>query len=133
MSTLLLDTNIVSFAFKGDSRIRAYEPYLENHKLGISFMTVAELHQWASIRNWGHNRREKLKQSLMINYVVLAYDIAICQRWGELRASRRAIGRPISPQDAWIAVTAMHYKLPLVTHNPKDFEAISDLEIITTV
>ena len=69
----------------------------------------------------------------MTTYIVLSFDIALCQLWGETRAKRRAIGKPISPEDAWIAATALQYKLPLVTHNPTDFEAIDDLEVITAV
>lgn len=38
-----------------------------------------------------------------------------------------------NPEDAWIAATALQYELPLVTHNPTDFEDIEKLEIVTTV
>lgn len=46
MSTVLLDTNIVSYLFKQDSRAFLYEPHLLNQELAISLMTVAELLQW---------------------------------------------------------------------------------------
>ena len=39
--------------------------------------------------------------------------------------------RPISPQDAWIAATALRYQIPLVTHNAADFDAVEGLTIIT--
>ena len=42
-------------------------------------------------------------------------------------------GQPISPQDAWIAATACQYDIPLITHNPVDFQSVKDLEIITTI
>lgn len=133
MNVILLDTNIVSFLFKGDSRAKSYAPYLQGQRLAISFMTVAELYQWAAIRRWGTRRIKQLEQTLMTNYTVLSFDVALCQKWGELRAKRRAIGKPISPEDAWVAATALQYDLPLITHNPKDFERIPGLEIITTV
>jgi predicted nucleic acid-binding protein len=133
MDVILLDTNIVSFLFKGDSRAKSYATYLQGHRLAISFMTVAELYQWAAIRNWGTHRLNQLEQTLMTNYAVLSFDLALCQKWGAVRAKRRAIGKPISPEDAWIVATALQYDLPLLTHNPKDFEAIAGLEIITTV
>jgi len=69
MEIVLLDTNIVSFIFKKDSRAKSY----------------------------------------------------------------RKMGQPISPQDAWIAATACQYDIPLITHNPVDFESVKDLEIITDV
>lgn len=133
MNVILLDTNIVSFLYKGDSRAKQYTPYLEGRRLAISFMTVAELFQWAAVRRWGKRRKKRLEETLRSNYAVLAFNIELCQIWGEIRAARRAMGKPISPQDAWIAATALQYELPLVTHNPTDFEDIEKLEVITTV
>jgi len=132
MNTVLLDTNVVSFLFKGDSRTSVYAPHLQGHRLAISFMTVAELFQWAAIRNWGAHRTEQLESSLQ-QYLVLPFDIALCRLWGETRAQCRAVGRPISPQDAWIAATALRHSLPLVTHNPNDFAVIEGLTLITAV
>lgn len=133
MDVILLDTNIVSFILKGDSRISGYEPHLKDKQLAISFMTVAELYQWAAVRNWGKHRRDQLTQTLKANYTVLSFDVQLCQIWGEIRAKRQSIGKPISPQDAWVAATALHYGLPLATHNPKDFVDLSSLKMITTV
>lgn len=133
MDVILLDTNIVSFLFKGDRRALGYEPHLKDQQLAISFMTVAELYQWAAVRKWGERRRDQLAQALKANYTVLSFDIRLCQIWGELRARQQSMGKPISPQDAWVAATALHYSLPLVTHNPKDFADIFNLKIITTV
>lgn len=131
MNVVLLDTNIVSFVLKADSRAQSYAPYLENRRLAISFMTVAELFQWAAIRKWGARRTSQLEASLR-NYTILPFDIELCRLWGEIRARCRAAGRPISPQDAWIAATALRHGLPLVTHNPADFEMIEELKLITT-
>ncbi len=43
METVLLDTDVVSFLLKGDSRAEAYVPHLQDRRLALSFMTVAEL------------------------------------------------------------------------------------------
>ena len=133
MGVILLDTNIVSFILKGDSRASDYEPHLKDQQLAISFMTVAELYQWAAVRKWGEHRRDQLTQTLKADYTVLSFDVRLCQIWGEIRAGRQSIGKPISSQDAWVAATASHYDIPLVTHNPKDFIDIARLKIITTV
>ncbi len=132
MDTLLLDTNIVSFIFKNDTRIREYAHYLKDHRLAISFMTVAELFQWAAVRKWGERRKSELEDALQ-NYVILPFDVELCRFWGKIRAECRSAGRPISPQDAWIAATAIHHALRLVTHNPDDFDAVKGIEVITTV
>jgi tRNA(fMet)-specific endonuclease VapC len=46
MKPVVLDTNVVSFLFKSDSRAQAYLPHLRDRQWLISFMTEAELEQW---------------------------------------------------------------------------------------
>ena len=58
MKPVVLDTDVVSFLFKGDSRAKIYVPRLQNHQWLISFMTEAELEQWALLANWGASRVE---------------------------------------------------------------------------
>ena len=67
----------------------------------------------------------------LTKYLIIPNDIEVCRIWGNLRAERQAIGKVISPQDAWIAATAIRHNLPLVTNNTKDFQNISKLQIIT--
>ncbi|MEO0015414.1 MAG: hypothetical protein RLZZ535_3803 [Cyanobacteriota bacterium] len=68
MSILVLDTDVVSFLLKGDSRSQKYAPILQGNQLALSFMTVAELFQWAAVRNWGASRTANLEKSLT-NYL----------------------------------------------------------------
>jgi predicted nucleic acid-binding protein len=128
MNIVLLDTNVVSYLFKGDTRAVAYAPLLHGNRLAISFMTVAELFEWAAIRNWGQRRLAQLEQTL-VAYTVIPVDVELCRLWGTLRAQQQAAGRTIASQDAWIAATALRHGLPLVTHNPSDFQHIPKLEI----
>jgi tRNA(fMet)-specific endonuclease VapC len=130
MITVLLDTNIVSYLFKRDTRAALYAPHLLERELAVSMMTVAELFQWAAIRNWGKPRVRQLEQ-LLDRYTILPVDIDLCRHWAEVRATRSKAGLPISPQDAWIAATARRYTLALVTHNPADYQQIPELTIIT--
>jgi predicted nucleic acid-binding protein len=130
MTTVLLDTNIVSYLFKRDSRAALCAPHLLHRELAIAMMTVAELFQWAAIRNWGEPRVRRLEQRFE-RYTILPVDLDGCRQWAEVRATRSKAGLPISPQDAWIAATARRYHLALVTHNPDDYQQIPGLTIIT--
>ena len=127
---LLVDTNIVSYAFKGDDRILLYSEILRGQQLAISFMTAAELFQWTAVRSWGKKRIGQLEVALR-NYVHLSSDMEICRLWGQVRVQCRAAGRQISPQDAWIGATGLRYELPLVTHDPDDFKAIEGLTVLS--
>ena len=129
---MLLDTNVVSYLFKGNTRAEAYAPLLEGHRLAISFMTVAELFEWAGVRKWGRNQLTRLEQTLA-TYLVISVDIELCRIWGTLRAQQQAVGQLIAPQDAWIAATALRHTLPLVTHNPRDFQAIKSIDLLSII
>jgi len=130
MNTVLLDTNIVSFILKQDTRQKLYEPHVRGQILALSFMTVAELYQWATFYQWGLRRVTELEQ-ILARHVILPFDIELCRTWAKVRAERRNVGLPISSEDAWVAATAVWYNLPLITHNPKDFQHINNLTVIT--
>ncbi|MEH2356977.1 PIN domain-containing protein [Nostoc sp.] len=98
--------------------------------MALSFMTVAELLQWAILRQWGDRRLAQLEQYLL-NYLIIPVDQTLYRQWAQVRVERQSAGRAISPQDAWIAATALRHDLPLVTHNIKDFLGISNLRLIT--
>jgi tRNA(fMet)-specific endonuclease VapC len=129
MSLVLIDTDIASFIFKGSDYANSYMPLLSGNELALSFMTVAELFQWAILRQWGDHRLSQLEQYLS-NYVIIPADQPLCLEWAQVRAERQRLGRVISPQDAWIAATALRHDLPLITHNTKDFLKIPNLKLL---
>jgi tRNA(fMet)-specific endonuclease VapC len=67
---LVIDTDVVSYLYKRDTRARLYEPHLNNPPFIISFMTLAELRRWTLERNWGAKRREELEEYLTRNLVL---------------------------------------------------------------
>ena len=44
---IVVDTDLVSYFFKGDSRVRPYMVACSGRQLVVSFMTIAELKLWA--------------------------------------------------------------------------------------
>ena len=127
---LILDTNIVSYLMRGGALAQAYRPHLQDHLLAISFITVGELYFGAEKGNWGEIRRKAL-EAILRNFVIIPYDHEIARCYGRLVAERQRAGRPISLNDAWIAACTVRHDVPLVTHNPKDFESITALQIVT--
>ncbi len=127
---VILDTNIVSYLMKGDLLATKYTPHLEERLLAISFITVGELYFGAKKKNWGRRKREQLETTLQ-KFAVVPYDHEIACSYGRLVAERERKGAPIGSNDAWIAACAVRHHVPLVTHNPRHFEDITSLEIIT--
>jgi tRNA(fMet)-specific endonuclease VapC len=54
--SLVVDSDVVSLIFKGDSRGEKYLPYLESSELLMSFMSEAELERWFLQARWGSDR-----------------------------------------------------------------------------
>ncbi|MEM1350471.1 MAG: PIN domain-containing protein [Myxococcota bacterium] len=127
---ILVDTDVFSFVFRGDPRANLYEDMLVDRKLALSFMTVAELHQWACTRNWGDARLKSLEDAIGARIIVDS-STNLCREWARVRTTCARAGRPISAQDAWNAAIAMHFKMPLVSHNAKDYEALEELVLWT--
>ena len=61
MTPIVLDTDVVSFLFNSDTRAQMYLPQLQDRQWFISFMTEAELEQWALSANWAEKRVEWLR------------------------------------------------------------------------
>lgn len=132
MTTLkiIIDTNIVSYLMRGSPEAKVYATHLQGKLVAISFVTVGELYYGAEKRNWGKTKRLRLETTLK-NCVVIPYDHEIARQYAKVLVERERMGRPISFNDAWIAACALRHNTPLVTHNGKDFESISGLQIIT--
>jgi tRNA(fMet)-specific endonuclease VapC len=130
MNTLVLDTNVVSYLMKGHSLANAYRSLIAQHRLAISFMTVAELYDGAIWARWGSVKRQLLDEAIH-QYLVIPSSPAVCRLWGEVRYARRT--QPISSEDAWIAASALSQGCDLVTHNSTDFMNIPQLHVVTAV
>lgn len=50
---MVVDTDVVSYLFKRDSRAETHRVHLTSSLLLVSFMTVAELDRWTLERDWG--------------------------------------------------------------------------------
>ncbi len=126
----VIDTDVVSYLYKGDTRAELYRPHLTSPPFIISFMTLAELRSWMRQRNWGVARRRKLELYLA-RYVVLYANDALCERWAEATDSARRGGRPIAAADAWVAAAALQQGVPLVTHNGAHYAGVAGLTLIS--
>lgn len=127
---VVVDTDVVSFIFKGDTRGVLYRPHLNGQLAIIAAQTRAELELWTLLRKWGERRRAALRTYLK-SFVFAEADETICLRWAEVQENAQRKGRPVSCADAWIAATALAYVAPLVTHNPNDFSNVLGLTVIT--
>lgn len=131
MPTVVVDTDVLSYQFKGDTRAPLYDRHLAGKLWVISFMTLAELRWWTLSRRWGKARKAKLAEHLRQRVQICWADSDLCDRWAEATWSADRKGRPIRTADAWIAATALMLGVPLVTNNPADFAGVDGLRVLT--
>jgi tRNA(fMet)-specific endonuclease VapC len=130
MAIRVVDTDVWSYLYKGRSEAKLYQPHILGNTLVISFQTQAELLRWAIAADWGQQRREHLRSRLQ-EYEIEHSSDTLSLRWAEAMDSARRNGRPISAADAWIAATALHLDVPLITHNKNHFTGVDALTVIS--
>ena len=130
MSQIVVDTDVASYIFNWHSLAQQYADTLRGSELILSFMTIAELRMGAISAGWGGRRRLLLEQ-FMQRFELVYADNNLCTVWARIRADARAAGRALSPQDAWIAATALALAAPLATNNRRDFEHVRKLRLLS--
>ena len=126
MTPVVVDTDVVSFLFKNDSRAQLYLPLMRNRDLLVSFMTEAELEQWILLAKWGVDRVRRFR-IFMTGFASVPSSRDLILQWAEVMVAARANGRRIEAADAWIAATTLLYGATLITHNPKDYLGVPSL------
>lgn len=125
-AVVLIDTNVASFLHprrRDRPEYALYLPEVLGKVVAVSFQTVAELLAWAKENNWGVAARANLEVYLH-QFLVIPYDFELARIWARLRAHSQSIGQRLGIGDAWIAATAVHRGLPLITHDP-DFRYVA--------
>lgn len=135
MSVVLLDTTVASplHPKKGSETREKYDKHMRGQTLALSFQSVAELWHWAEPNGWGDKERQGLDRFVR-RFLVIPYDYELAQVRARVMEESRMEGRRFETADCWIAATAVHPRIPLLSHD-KDFagRSIRGLKVITYV
>jgi hypothetical protein len=126
---VLLDTNILSelWAAKADPRVQDAVRELGPDESFVSVMSVGEISKGIWLLPVGP-KRARLSLYLAeferdFGDRVLPVIGPIAHIWGTLIANGRKSGKAIEGIDAYIAATALHHGLAVMTRNVRDFAA----------
>lgn len=130
MTSLVVDTDVVSYIFKNHPFGSRYDPDLAGRIPLISFMTVAEIERWMLQYRWGSQRVQLLRTFVQL-FTVIPSSPDLCRMWAEVMVAAQAAGRRIESADAWIAATARLHDAPLLTNNRNDYLGVAALKLIS--
>ena len=97
-------------------------------EIGLSVITVAELHYGVEHSQYRDRNRAALAQFLL-PFDIADFDHSAALTYGYVRADLEAKGLPIGAMDTLIAAHALALKITLVTHNTSEFQRVPDLEV----
>lgn len=124
----MLDTNIVSELARNPQgaivrRIAAVGPEL----ICVSIITAAELRYGCARK--GSPKLLAQIEAILGSVQVIAFDAPADTEYGGIRAELEAAGKPIGPNDLFIAAHAYALGATLVTANEREFRRIRGLSV----
>ena len=126
---ILVDTDVVSYLFKGHPLAQAFAARLVGNRLSISFVTLAEIEFGMKAAQWGSHRTHAMRAHLA-KFDVIQSNPDLCRVWAAVTNESISKGRRMSQHDAWIAATAIHLDASLATNNRKDFRHLDRLKFL---
>lgn len=123
----LLDTDTCSAYLKHHPAVFS-KVMLHFGNLHISAITACELLTWGHRANAAKSRIADIRDFLSA-VATQDIDLAIAEKYAQLRAEQLDRGRTIGPFDLLNAAVAMEFGFMLVTHNTKDYAGIDGLQI----
>ena len=128
MRRLLIDTNIYSYALKGDDRV--VEVLKKCEQIGISVISIGEL--LSGFKGGGREQKNREELEIFLDsprVVVYSVDEDTSEFYAEILNNLREIGRPVPTNDIWIAAVAFQNGLKLFTKD-EHFKAIAGLSLV---
>ena len=126
-----LDTNTISYYFRGDPQVVPRMHALPPARVGVPSVVVYEL-RYGLMRLAPAAAQSRLEalDTFLAALQVLDFDEACAQVAATLRARLEAAGQPIGPHDLLIAATALRNGAALVTRNVAEFSRVPGLEVV---
>jgi tRNA(fMet)-specific endonuclease VapC len=127
----LLDTNIISGMFKGNSKIMENSSNIKDTELFTC--SIVEVEIFFGVDNAKVENRPKLDKfykSFFENIKVLSFDSDAARIFCKVKSDLYNAGTPIENFDIAIASVALVHDLTLVTNNTKHFKHVTGLNLV---
>lgn len=126
---LILDSNTISYYFRGDPQVVPRLQALRPADLGVPAIVEYEL-RYGLLRlpNDAAAPRLAALVRLLRPMQLLPFDSECAAQAARIRADLEAAGTPVGPLDTLIAATALRHQATLVTRNVREFSRVPGLQ-----
>lgn len=127
---LILDSDTVSYYFRGDPAVVPRLQALRPTELGVPAIVEYEL-RYGLLRlpHAAMQPRMAALERLLQALRRLPFDAPCAEHAARIRAELDSAGTPIGPHDVLIAATALRHQAELVTRNTREFARVSGLRL----
>lgn len=125
---LILDTNTISYYFRGDAQVVPRFQALSPADIGVPAIVEYEL-RYGLLRLPSEVATPRLAalSALLRPMQVLPFDSECALQAARIRVELETVGTPIGPHDLLIAATVLRHNAMLVTRNVREFGRVKDL------
>jgi tRNA(fMet)-specific endonuclease VapC len=126
---LILDSNTISYYFRGDPQVVPRLQALHPADLGVPAIVEYEL-RYGLMRLPQEAAAPRLAAlaQLLRPMQLLPFDSECATHAARIRAALEAAGTPIGPHDTLIAAIALRHQATLVTRNVREFSRVPGLQ-----
>lgn len=126
MAQFLLDTDATIELLRGrNERIASYASAYAA-EIAVSAVTVAEL-EYGLLRSASESSDRQVLREFIALVATLPIDAAVAAEAGKIRFELSGAGTPIGPLDTFVAATARHHGLTVVTGNTREYSRVAEL------
>ncbi len=126
--SLLLDTNILIYAYRNQGRCRARLDAQAPDTVFLSAISALEM-ELGLAKSARPDAMQRFWQDALERHRLLAFDLEASRHAGRLRAHLETAGTPIGPYDLQIAGIALAHGLTVVTRNTREFARVPGLRV----
>ena len=124
----MLDTDTFSYLVNGRPKVLERYAAVVEHGVGLSIISYGEVLFGVSKQQPSAAKQKRIDY-LLEHMPIALMDQDVAKHYGQVRSALELSGKPIGPNDTWIAAHALSLGATLVTGNVREYKRVLGLRV----
>ena len=124
----MLDTDTFSYLVNGVPQVLESYAAMVEHDVGLSIISYGEVLFGVSKQKPSASKQKRIDY-LLDQMPIALIDEDVARHYGQVRSALELSGKPIGPNDTWIAAHALSLGATLVTGNLREYKRVAGLKV----